>query len=140
MDGSAMVGLFSKYGLDSEIEGLRNFKTLMDSIGERNQSAWELKRFTILPDREPIRAVIVDYGFMNCRSVQEGIGLRSVYSKFFSMDRDEMALHQACVKGRQAPFLEANLGKLPFPRELLSNYYPLERCNYMGMVDRNVEY
>jgi hypothetical protein len=138
MAESAMIELFSKYGLGAEIDCLRNFKTLMNSIAKWHQSVWELKRFTMLPDPEPMGAVIVDYGFKNCLDAQERIALRSVYAKFFSMGWDEMELHRACIEGRLAPFLEARLGQLSFPRERLSGYYPLEGCNYMGMVAKRV--
>lgn len=42
------------------------------------------------------------------------------------------------MEGRLAPFLEASLGKLPIPEELLSNPYPLDGCEDMGMVAKHV--
>lgn len=56
-----------KYGLGP---GLRNFETLMSTVGAWHQSIWELKKFTHLPNPDPTRAAVVDYGFMNCVTAQ----------------------------------------------------------------------
>jgi len=53
---------------------------------------WELKRFVLLSNPEPMGAVNTDYGFMHCQSAQECISLHSVYTKFFSVCLDEMEL------------------------------------------------
>lgn len=45
-----------------------------------------------------------------------------------------MALHNACINGQLAPFLESELGELPFAADLVSNPYPLEGGGHMGMV------
>ncbi|KAL4881931.1 hypothetical protein BJY04DRAFT_51659 [Aspergillus karnatakaensis] len=46
-----------------------------------------------------------------------------------------MALHTACIEGRLTLFLKNELGKdLCVTDDLLSNPYPLEKCDYMGMV------
>lgn len=134
MEKSTMVELFSRHGLDSEIEKLRNFRTFMLSVGRWHQKVWELKRFTRLTDREPMRAVVMDYGFKNRHNARERLQLRTLYADFFAMGLDEMDLHQACVEGRLALFLESVLGQVPFPREFLLNLYPLDRCTRMGLV------
>jgi hypothetical protein len=114
MVDSTMVEPFGKYGLDSITE-LCNSEPFMKSSELWCHSVWELKRFTRLLNPEPHRAVAVDYGFQNCPGPQERVDLRNLYVKFFSTGEDEMNLHQACMEGRLAPFLESVLGTVPFP-------------------------
>ena len=137
MVNSTMVQLFKQYSLGSEVTKVRNFNRFMNSISMWYQSVWGLKRFTRLSYPEPMRAVVVDYGFMNCQTPKERIDLRRLYADFFSKGRDEMNLHQACIDGRLFQFLESVLGPLPVSPEVLSNQYPLEKCNHMGMVVKN---
>jgi hypothetical protein len=138
MTNSTIVELFGKYGLGSQVTALCNFKTVMAAVGVWHQSVWELKRFARLSDPEPSRAVIVDYGFMNCQTPQERTHLRRMYADFFSRGGDEMDLHQACIDGRLAQFLESRMGRLPVSAELLASPYPLDGCSYMGMVSESV--
>lgn len=133
MAESKMVDLFKKYGLGHAIADLRNFETLLSAVGTGYQSVWELKRFTRLSYAKPHRSVLVDYGFCNRRTLVLS-DLRQAYTKFFTQGGDEMALHEACIRGQLAPFLESELGGLPASAKLVSNPYPLEGCDYMGMV------
>lgn len=134
MATSTMIDLFRKYGFGPAVSELRNFETLMCKVGKWHESAWNLKRFTRLSNQAPIRAVIVDYGFCNCQTPQERLALKGLYTDFFAQGGDEMALHEACIQGQLASFLESELGEIPFTSELLWNPYPLERCGHMGMV------
>ncbi|PYH70202.1 uncharacterized protein BO88DRAFT_480375 [Aspergillus vadensis CBS 113365] len=133
-----MVDLFRKYRLGDAIAELRNFETLLSAVGTRHQSVWELKRFTRLSYSQPHRSVTVDYGFYNCRTPLELSDLRQAYTGFFAQGGNEMALHEACIQGQLAPFLESELGGLPISAELASNPYPLQGCEYAGMVFENV--
>lgn len=45
-----------------------------------------------------------------------------------------MDLHRACIEGRLYSFLESVLGPLDIQPGSLSNPYPSERCDHMGMV------
>lgn len=136
---SKMVDLFRKYGLGDAIAELRNFETLLSAVGTTHQSVWELKRFTRLSSPQPHRSVTVDYGFYNCRTPLELSDLRQAYANFFAQGGDEMALHEACLQGQLAPFLESELRKgLSVSAELVSNPYPLQGCEYAGMVFETV--
>ncbi|EHK49775.1 hypothetical protein TRIATDRAFT_181656, partial [Trichoderma atroviride IMI 206040] len=138
MSESRIVELFGKYGLADQISNMRNFKILMAMVLRRHQSVWELKRFTRMNVADPFRAVIVDYGFMNCEDVRHRIQLREMYREYFERGEDEMRLHEACVAGELANFLESIFGSLGVPPHLLSNPYPLENCPLMGMVTKHV--
>lgn len=138
MADSTMVELFRKYDLGSNVTRLRNFKTVIQEVGKWYQSVWELKRFIRSSAHEPTRSVIADYGFMNCHNPQERLDLRQLYYEFFARGEDEMKLHQACIDGQLAQFLESIVGTLQVPHEVLSNRYPLEACAFMGMAARSV--
>lgn len=135
---SSMVELFSKYGLEDRILHVRNFKDFMGIVEKWYQSVWELKRFTRMNMADPFRAVMVDYGFMNCEDARHRMQLREIYQKYFEQGEDEMRLHEACVTGKLGSFLEAVLGSLSVSLDLFGNYYPLENCPLMGMVTYSV--
>lgn len=131
---SKMVELFQKHGLGDEIRTMRNFESLMSTIGTWYQSVWELKRFTCLSQPYPQRAVLVDYGFKNCQTPVERLSLRDAYTRFFKSGGDEMDLHQACIENRLVSFLRSKLGSLSVNAALLESPYPLDGCNHMGMI------
>ena len=131
---SKMVELFRKHGLGDEIRTMRNFERLMNAMGTWYPSVWELKRFILLSQPSPHRAVFVDYGFKNCQTPVERQHLRDAYAQFFKDGGDEMALHQACIENRLADFVRSELGSLSFDAALLKSPYPLDRCDYMGMI------
>ncbi|KIW97774.1 uncharacterized protein Z519_01358 [Cladophialophora bantiana CBS 173.52] len=116
-----------------------NFKDLMTIIKKWRQSVWELKRFTRMNVTDPFRAVVADYGFMNCEDARERMQLRGVYREYFGRGADEMRLHEACIAGNLGSFLESVLGRsLAVSPNLLRNSYPLENCPYTGMVTDSV--
>ncbi|KKP05796.1 hypothetical protein THAR02_02080 [Trichoderma harzianum] len=87
MSQSRIVELFGKYGLADRISKMRNFKILMAIVPRRHQSVWELNRFTRLNVTDPFRAVIVDYGFMNCEDARHRMQLRGIYREYFERAR-----------------------------------------------------
>lgn len=139
MESSTMAELFAKYGLGQVIDGFRNFKKLLGATGGWYPSVWELKRFTSTKAaRHPEDSVTVDYGFMHCINSSERESLRGLYRSYFSRGEDEMLLHEACIQGRLAVFLDLVFSNLGVPRDVLSNDYPLEDCDYMGMTAESV--
>lgn len=131
---SRMVDLFRKHRLAYRVSQMRNFTDFMVIVKKRYQSVWELKRYTRMNISDPFRAVMVDYGFMNCENAHQRIQLRELYTEFFGRSEDEMKLHEACVAGRLWGFLESVLGGLSVTQKLLWNPYPLENGILMGMV------
>ncbi|KAH8752838.1 hypothetical protein F5883DRAFT_621355 [Diaporthe sp. PMI_573] len=138
MAESGIVELFSKYGLAERILRMRNFKDFMAIVKKWYQSVWELKRFTRMNVSDPFRAVVVDYGFMNCKDARQRMQLRRIYQEFFERGEDEMRLHEACVAGKLASFLQSVFGGLLVPLDFLRNPYPLENYPLMGMVTHSV--
>jgi len=135
---SGIVELFSKYGLADRILCMRNFKDFMATVKKWHQSIWELKRFTRMDVSDPLRAVVVDYGFMNCKEARQRMQLRRMYQEYFEKGEDEMKLHEACIAGKLASFLQSVCGRLLMPLDFLSNPYPLENYPLMGMVTHSV--
>ncbi|KAI3571264.1 hypothetical protein IWW34DRAFT_710074 [Fusarium oxysporum f. sp. albedinis] len=135
---SSIVELFEKYGLAHTILPMRNFKDHMAHVKKWYPSVWQLKRFTRMQEADPFRAVIVDYGFMNCTDARQRMQLRQIYQRYFNEEHDEMSLHKACISGELESFLESVLGALSVPSQLLKNPYPLENYPLMGMVTDSV--
>ncbi|KAH9216732.1 hypothetical protein DL95DRAFT_495683 [Leptodontidium sp. 2 PMI_412] len=135
---SGIVELFSIYGLADRILCMRNFKDFMATVKKWHQSVWELKRFTRMNVSDPFRAVVVDYGFMNCKEARQRMQLRRMYQEYFERGEDEMKLHEACIAGKLASFLQSVCGRLLIPPDFLSNPYPLENYPLMGMVTHSV--
>jgi hypothetical protein len=135
---SKMTKLFRKYRLTNQISQLRNFEDFMNIVKKWHQSVWELKRFTRMNVADPFRAVVVDYGFMNCEDARQRMQLRAVYHEYFGRGEDEIRLHEACISGKLASFLESVLGSVEVRRDLFQNPYPLENCPLMGMVTESV--
>jgi hypothetical protein len=71
MAESRIWELFSKYELAERILHMRNFKDFMAIVKKWHQSVWELKRFTRMNVSDPFRAVVVDYGFRNCKDAHQ---------------------------------------------------------------------
>ncbi|KAL4721778.1 hypothetical protein ACLX1H_011272 [Fusarium chlamydosporum] len=105
----------------------------MAHVKKRYPSVWQLKRFTRMQEADPFRAVIVDYGFMNCTDAIQRMQLRQTYQRYFNEKHDEMSLHKACISGELASFLESVLGPFPVPSQLFKNPYPLENLPLSGM-------
>ncbi|KFH44293.1 hypothetical protein ACRE_049300 [Hapsidospora chrysogenum ATCC 11550] len=138
MAESRIVELFSRYGLADQISHMRNFKDFVSIVQKRHQSVWELKRFVLMNEAHPFRAVVVDYGFMHCEDPRQRMHLRAIYQEYFDRGKDEMRLHEACVAGKLVAFLESVFGSLAVAPELLLNPYPLEDHPMMCMVTDRV--
>lgn len=135
---SRMVELFRKYGLADRILHMRNVKDFMVIVKKWYQSVWELKRFTRMNVADPFRAVVVNYGFTNCVNARQRMQLRKMYHEYFERGEDEMRLHEACVSGKLASFLESVLGSLVVRPGLLRNPYPSENYPLLGMVTDSI--
>ncbi|KAH7082728.1 hypothetical protein BKA63DRAFT_486180 [Paraphoma chrysanthemicola] len=144
MRDSKMPDLFAKYGLSGSMSTIPSFKILMSNVARWHYSVWDLKKYIRSTDIEPSRSVQVDYGFIECQDARERITLRGMYADYFDQGHDALLLHDSCIKGRIAPFLESILGSLPLPTSRLNNPYPLPtipgityQC-YDGIVAENV--
>lgn len=97
------------------------------------KSVWHLKQSiahesSTKEESNLIPAVIVDYGFMNCKNDSERRQLKRVYKAFFdNRDCDPLALHEAAIKGNIHGYLSSVVQGLRDPKfeRLMKNPYPL---------------
>lgn len=100
MDTSAMLSLLDKYNLTAQRQSFRHLGTHMKEVGRRVASVWYLKQYCNIDEPDPIGAVVVDYGFMNCHNPKDRLELKAIYQTFFERCRDEMELHAACLQNK----------------------------------------
>jgi hypothetical protein len=86
-----------------------------------NLSVWNLKLFILRDSDEkdsesppyPPSAVMVDYGFFNCKTEHDINVLKAIYTKLFKeTNMQPMELHQACIEGKIYNFV-AKWVKIP---------------------------
>ena len=124
-----MLDLFDSQGL--QVKHRDHLQDLLYS--DRVKSVWFLKQFVVrevTPDREfNVRpAVMVDYGFINCRNDSERRQLKRVYKAFFeNHDGDPMALHAAAMRGNIHGYLSKIVQGLRDPKfqRLMKDVYTL---------------
>ncbi|KAL0574383.1 hypothetical protein V5O48_007584 [Marasmius crinis-equi] len=93
-------------------------------------SVWYLKRCVIDDTIEPVPALNVDYGFVNCKTPLERDALANKYRAVFrGKDFDEIKLHEACIQGKIFEYVKE---RVPLTKEerktmkrLMKNPYPL---------------
>lgn len=96
--------------------------------GDWCSTVWHLRLFTQSRITIPGRHVAVDYGFLNCKTVEEEFALKATYTHLLETPRvDPMELHAACVKGEVYGFASLYLPNLEQRfRRLMRNPYPLQ--------------
>lgn len=101
-----------------------------------NKSVWDLKQYvdqlaSSQADNPPapVRSVVCDYGFANCKDTSERKLLDDLYKKLFGLfGMDPLALHEACIKGELLEFAKKHVKLAPWTAKytrLLKNPYPL---------------
>ncbi|KAH6891622.1 hypothetical protein BKA70DRAFT_1119912, partial [Coprinopsis sp. MPI-PUGE-AT-0042] len=123
------------------VEG--KFKDVVDGSKKgKLKSAWRLKEFVennpgpLEPkQRSEIRnSINVDYGWMNCKDIQQSNKLLRIYRQYFeSPAANCLDLHSACVSGTLAAYLQRCTG-VNLQKEdeaLFKNLYPLPSLERM---------
>ncbi|KAF8348568.1 hypothetical protein F5887DRAFT_591403 [Amanita rubescens] len=121
--------LFDSKGL--QVNNRVQFRDLLQS--KLTKSVWYLKQALAHEDfskeeSEMLPAVLVDYGFANCRNASEKRRLKKVYKDFFnSPNGDPLALHEAAIKGNIHGYISTVVKDLrdPIFQWLMKNPYPL---------------
>lgn len=104
-----------------------------------HKTVWSMKQYVEnkiingIEDTEvrPSRAVLVDYGFLNCKTTEEHKLVIDVYRAFFAMKAraNPLELHKACIEGRLFAYFAKDLGFKLKPKQtyqrLLKNLNPL---------------
>ncbi|KAF8558340.1 hypothetical protein OG21DRAFT_1504392 [Imleria badia] len=123
-----LLDLFHSKGLQGDNNRLRDLLQ-----GDGTKSVWYLKQSIVQENSTKEKssmspAVVVDYGFMNCRNDSERRQLKRVYKAFFdSRNGDPLALHEAAMKGNIHDYLSTVVQGLKDPKfqRLMKNPYPL---------------
>jgi hypothetical protein len=95
------------------------------------ESIWDLKQFVEINDPiefEPIPAVQVDYGFMNCQTFEEKCILLEIYKRLLPR-ASPLDLHAACLAGDLFSFAQRFHKMEDSHRRLMKNGYPLPNGN-----------
>lgn len=128
-ESGTLIQLMDSKGLRtlrSQLPFLEGF--LSAPPGGPRPSVWNLKQFLEINDpmdHPPIRPVHVDYGFMNCRTIEETCTLMEIYSNLFKK-ASPLDLHQACIAGKLFQFASGYVRMKKEWKPLMRNFYPLE--------------
>ncbi|KAJ8092497.1 hypothetical protein PM082_023750 [Marasmius tenuissimus] len=95
-------------------------------------SVWSLKCCVLDDGIKPIPAVIVDYGFMNCKTPSEREALANKYRAVFkAKDFNEIKLHEACIQGKIFEYAKDRVSmtkeEKKVMKKLMRNPYPLRQ-------------
>ncbi|KAI6000935.1 hypothetical protein EDC04DRAFT_3074700 [Pisolithus marmoratus] len=138
----SLIALMDAKGLDSARKRVKHLDTFLKT--KRNgycPTVWHLRLFVYSLDVDPPSDVAVDYGFFNCRSVEEKFALKGIYKEILeSPFVDPMELHAACIQGKLCDFVCSHNPNLQqrFKR-LMGNTYPLPgNVKWAGMCTENV--
>ncbi|KAF8558321.1 hypothetical protein OG21DRAFT_1504373 [Imleria badia] len=128
----ALLGLFHFKGVPNDHRYLGELLG-----GDWKKSVWYLKQSVRQEDSTNERsnmhpAVLVDYGFMNCRNGLEWLHLKRVYKAFFdSRNGDPIALHEAAIQGNIHGYVSTVVDlRDPMVKRLMQNPYPLPESDW----------
>jgi hypothetical protein len=128
---SSLIALFDSKGLKTRLLQFPRLEEFLRGSPHFFESVWYLKQFVSLEEEKATISVEVDYGFINCKTVQERLALKEVYKEVlvggFLQEGygDPMHLHDACVGGRLFEYVGGLVDlKKKFSR-LMKNPYPL---------------
>ncbi|KAI6000933.1 hypothetical protein EDC04DRAFT_1069347 [Pisolithus marmoratus] len=137
-----VVALMDAKGLGPMRRKVQHLEAFM-KIGRNHwcPTVWHLRLFVNSADVDPPRHVTVDYGFFNCKTVEEKFSLKGVFKELLeSSSVDPMELHAACIKGKLYDFVRGHKPNVEqrFKR-LMATTYPLPgNVEWAGMCAENV--
>ncbi|KAI6137193.1 hypothetical protein F5141DRAFT_72626 [Pisolithus sp. B1] len=123
-----LVALMDAKGLGPVHKEVRHFEGFMKMEGNSCcPTVWHLRLFLNSLDADPPGYVAADYGFLNCKTVEEKLSLKEIYTGLLeSPTVDPMEMHAACTKGKLYDFVRRHKPSLEKRfKKLMSNIYPL---------------
>jgi hypothetical protein len=130
-EAGTLIQLMDSKGLKelrSRLPFLEEFLSV-PPIGPR-PSVWNLKQFLEIDDPmapTPTRSVEVDYGFINCRTLEDTCTLIEIYKKVL-LTANPLELHKACVAGDLFWFAAGHIQMKKTWEPLMQNLYPLGKA------------
>jgi hypothetical protein len=112
-----------EYRLSLDLKHLEHYLRLPRK--DPHESVWMLSRF--IANEESHRApapVLVDYGFIHCKSFFDTMDLKEVYKNLL-FAADALDLHRACVTGKILEFATKHIKVEERFKSLMRNPYPL---------------
>ncbi|KAI5983585.1 hypothetical protein EDD15DRAFT_1859279 [Pisolithus albus] len=123
----SLVSLMDTNGLGKACRNIRHLKKFLKTRPNSwCPTVWHLRLFTQSQAALPGRHVAIDYGFLNCETVEEQLALKETYKRLLEIPRvDPMELHAACINGQLYSFTRKYLPDLQRRfRKLMKNLYP----------------
>lgn len=120
-----LASLFQAKSLGATLREFKNLDVFLSTPrAGPHPSVWELNKFLCLDDAEPIRSVLVDYGFFYCKTAKDRLDLKDIYRHVLETT-DPMDLHRACLRGELYDFAKLAINVDPRFRAIMKNPYPL---------------
>ncbi|KAI0066362.1 hypothetical protein BV25DRAFT_1530067 [Artomyces pyxidatus] len=122
---SGLSALFRAHGLPIESAFVEDALS-MSPRGRK--SVWDLKQFVVQDEFRAVNSILVDYGFMFCRTDAERKELKDIYRRFFERrGADPLALHRAAISGKLYEYVGGMLSLKPRKKYegMFKNPYPL---------------
>ncbi|KAK1223935.1 hypothetical protein PQX77_013174 [Marasmius sp. AFHP31] len=131
-ESSSVYDLFEKYNVPLALLPRMREAIRVVLSTPHPYSVWHLKRCVLDDNIQPIPAVIVDYGFTNCKAPSERDRLADKYRAVFkAKDFDEIKLHEACMQGKIFEYAKERVSMTKEERKimkkLMRNPYPLRQ-------------
>ncbi|KAG6916485.1 hypothetical protein DXG01_006679 [Tephrocybe rancida] len=107
-----LIRLIDSRGLQSRRSGFPFLEGIVSQLPVK--LVWRLKRLVeitaeqieVMPALRPPRAILLDYGFVNCVDESETEDLKAVYKQVFDTRTNPLVLHEACMQGKLFDFVE----------------------------------
>lgn len=139
---NSLTALMDAKGLESMRKRVKHLGAFLKiKPNDCRPTVWYLRLFVHSPDVDPPPHVAVDYGFFNCKSVEEIFALKGVYKEVLESSMvDPMELHAACIQGKLYDFVCQHKPNLEQRfKGLMANMYPLPgNVKWAGMRTENV--
>ncbi|KAL9055450.1 MAG: hypothetical protein Q9162_003548 [Coniocarpon cinnabarinum] len=142
LETGTLVQLMDAKGLKSlrsTLPFLEDF--LSKPLAGPRPSVWDLKQFLEINDPvdwPPCPSVKVDYGFINCNTVEETCILMEVYRQVLK-NGNPLELHNACVAGKLFQFASAHAPMREQWRPMMKNLYPLKQVEMESRLEEGFE-
>ena len=97
---SGLIALFHAKELGEALHKIPYLVNIFQNSSNK-KSVWYLKAFVMARDAELIPSITCENGFFNCKTEDERVELKDVYTKYFqSPQANSIKLHEACLDGK----------------------------------------
>ncbi|KAL9632470.1 MAG: hypothetical protein Q9164_005300 [Protoblastenia rupestris] len=120
-----LIALMDRKGFGEVRQPFRHLENFLSTFPDGfKHSVWHLVWFCRGEEMEAPRYLVVDYGFLNCKTALDRMQLKDTYKKLLQKC-DLLELHRACVEGKIYQFASKYMKLEKRFQRLMKNYYPL---------------